>query len=106
MILKLIVSQTKYLDAFFIRNAQGQFGSNSRGVISGGNGGSGGDVGKRQFSMFSGAGFPTGGGGPVSNFGGNGGNGNAQGQFGPNSQGFISGGNGGNGGNAIESRMF
>jgi hypothetical protein len=104
--MRLILLQTDYHATICFRNAQGQFGANSRGVISGGNGGAGGDVGKRQLSMFSGLGFPSDRLTPTVNIGGNGGDGNAQGQFGSHSQGIISGGNGGNGGNIIASRLI
>ena len=74
------------------RNAQVQGGDNGNFAVSGGNGGDGGDVIKRQFQSPD---FEV-----RTNIGGAGGNGNAQVQTGFGGNVDVSGGNGGNGGPA------
>ena len=77
------------------RNAQVQGGDNGNFAVSGGNGGDGGDVSKRQFRSDD---FES-----RTNIGGAGGNGNAQVQTGFGGNVDVSGGNGGNGGPAGDS---
>jgi hypothetical protein len=91
-----IVYYINSLLVLYNRSVQAQQGVNSFSDVSGGNGGSGGGIQKRDFSMASS--FSNGPSFSGQNIGGRGGNGNVNVQQGVNGFSGVSGGNGGSGG--------